>query len=221
MGTRKQDWLYWGLGLTGFLALISYRQQKVPMPTPNPPPKGETKSVEYQTDSGKILVSAIGSADFAMPKLALESEAKFRNMISHWKEWVDEAVLDYRVPESWMWAIMWAESQGNPGAESKAGAIGLMQVMPYHFKPEDAPFDPRTNIRAGARVLRDARAKVSDLVRAASMYNAGGPWTNESWLAAGRKPWLTTKWGYPAEKGYIDRVVAANNTFLTLGIGQS
>ena len=218
MGSRKQDWLYWGLGLTGFLALVSYRHQKPPAPAP---PKGETKSLEYQTDNGKILVSAIGANDFTTPKLSPEYEAKFRAMVSHWKEWVDEAVLDYRVPESWMWAIMWAESKGDPGAKSPAGALGLMQVMPYHFKSGEEPFDPRTNIRAGARVMRDARVKVSNLVQVASMYNAGGPWTNETWLAAGRKPWLTTKWGYPAEKGYIDTVVAANNTFLTLGIGQS
>lgn len=216
---RSDQWVYWGLGLTGFLALVSYRQK--PSPTPTPPPKGETKSVDYQIDNGKVLVSALGGEDYTTPKLAPELNAKFQAMVAHWKEWVDEAVLDYRVPEAWMWAIMWAESRGNAQAKSPAGAIGLMQVMPFHFKPGEEPFDPRTNIRAGARYLQVIRAKVSDLVRAASMYNAGGPWTNESWLAANRKPTLTTKWGYPAEKGYIDTVVAANNTFLTVVIATS
>jgi hypothetical protein len=220
MSRRSDQWLYLGLGLTGFLALVSYRSQKPPTPKP-PDPKGETKSVEYQVDNGKILVSAVSGSEFTTPRLAPEYTDKFQAMVSHWKEWVDEAVLDYRVPESWMWAIMWAESRGDPKAKSPAGAIGLMQVMPYHFKSGEEPFDPRTNIRAGARYLQTIRAKVSDLVQAASMYNAGGPWTNETWLAAHRKPSLTTKWGYPAEKGYIDVVVAANNTFLTLGIGTS
>jgi hypothetical protein len=212
---KKQDWLYIGLGLTGFLALVSYKPK--PTPTPKPPEKGEVKSVEYQTDNGKILVSAVRGADFTTPTLASAQQQKFRTMIAHWQEWVDEAVLDYRVPESWMWAIMWAESQGDPRAKSDVGAMGLMQVMPYHFKPGEEPYDPRTNVRAGARVLQAARAKVGDLVQAASMYNAGGPWTNETWLAAHRKPQFTTKWGYPAQKGYIDTVIAANNTFLTLG----
>jgi soluble lytic murein transglycosylase-like protein len=219
MGRGKSDWVYIGLGLTGFLALVSYKPK--PTPTPKPPEKGETKSVEYQTDKGKVLVQTVHGADWTAPQLPNEEHAKFRTMVEHWKEFVEEAVLDYRVPESWMWAVMWSESRGDPKAKSKMGAIGLMQVMPYHFKPEDEPFDPRTNIRAGARYMQNGRAKVADLVQLASYYNAGGPWTNETWLAAKRKPSLTTKWGYPAEKGYIDEVVKANNTFLSIGIGQS
>lgn len=216
MRRSTTDWLYWGLGITGFIALVSYRPRSTPIP--KPPEKGETKSIDYQVaSSGNILVQAVQGTDWTTPKLPVEQHQKFKAMVANWKEWVEEAVLDYQVPESWVWAIMWAESQGDPTAKSPAGALGLMQVMPYHFKPGEEPFNPRTNIRAGVRFMQTIRAKVSDLVRVASNYNAGGPWTNETWIKAGYKPSLTTKWGYPAEKGYIDRVVAANNTFLALG----
>ena len=215
MARRSEQWLYWGLGLTGFLALVSFRPT---IPRPKPPEgKPETKSVFTQTQAnGSILVQTAKDVTWGTPKLASETHTQFKSMMTHWKEWVDEAVLDYRVPEAWLWAIMWAESRGDPNAKSPRGAIGLMQVMPFHFKEGEEPFEPRTNIRAGARYLQTIRAKVTSLVEAASMYNAGGPWTNETWVKAGYRPSLTTKWGVPAEAGYIDTVIAANNTFFAL-----
>lgn len=222
----KNDWLYWGLGITGFLALVTMRPT-VPKP---PPIKPELKSVEYQTQSnGAILVQKIPDGEWETPKLKGKTDAetesivkRFRGMVTQWRELVLEASLDYNVPESWIWATMWSESRGDPRAHSPAGAIGLMQVMPFHFKEGDDMFDPRMNIRTGVRFMQVIRGKVGhDLVRSASMYNAGGPWTNESWLAKGRKPELTTKWGYPAEKGYIDSVVAAQNTYVTVISAQS
>ena len=60
-------------------------------------------------------------------------------------------------------AMIAVESSFNPFAESGAGAQGLMQVIPrFHMDKigenadEDALFDPRTNIRVGAMVLRKA-----------------------------------------------------------------
>lgn len=214
----SDTWLYIGLGLTGFLALVSYkRPATIPPKTPV-----ATLCVTYQTDSeGKVSFQAPHSSDWKTLQLSPEFQSKFFTMVSNWKDLVEEAALDYHVPVSWMWAIMWSESQGDPRAKSIAGALGLMQLMPYHFKPGEEPYEPRTNIRAGARHLQVIRAKVSDLVRAASLYNAGGPWTNETWLAAKRKPACVTRWGFPADKGFIDSVIAANNTFLMMGKGQS
>jgi soluble lytic murein transglycosylase-like protein len=58
-------------------------------------------------------------------------------------------------------AVMAIESRFNPIAQSDGGAIGLMQVIPrYHADKLDSArggsvLDPRTNIRLGARVLKD------------------------------------------------------------------
>ena len=58
-------------------------------------------------------------------------------------------------------AVMAVESRFNPIAQSEGGAIGLMQVIP-RFHPDKfdvalgkSVLDPRTNIRLGARVLKD------------------------------------------------------------------
>jgi soluble lytic murein transglycosylase-like protein len=38
------------------------------------------------------------------------------------------------IPLSWMLAIYYAESRGNQYAVSKSGALGLGQVMPFHYR---------------------------------------------------------------------------------------
>jgi len=50
--------------------------------------------------------------------------------------------------------IMQIESCGNAFARSSAGALGLFQVMPYHFTSNEDPFDPDTNALRGLTYLR-------------------------------------------------------------------
>jgi soluble lytic murein transglycosylase-like protein len=52
--------------------------------------------------------------------------------------------------------VMQIESCGDPRALSSAGAMGLFQVMPFHFYPTDNPFDPDTNAARGLDYLRRA-----------------------------------------------------------------
>ena len=59
-------------------------------------------------------------------------------------------------------AVIAIESRFNPFAQSDKGAQGLMQVMTsvhsdkyVHFGGQYAAFDPRSNLRVGAMVLRD------------------------------------------------------------------
>jgi soluble lytic murein transglycosylase-like protein len=50
--------------------------------------------------------------------------------------------------------VMQIESCGDPLALSGSGAMGLFQVMPYHFTSDDDPYDPDTNARRGLDYLR-------------------------------------------------------------------
>jgi Transglycosylase SLT domain len=53
-------------------------------------------------------------------------------------------------------AVIHKESAFNPCAVSRAGAQGLMQLMPstiQQFKVED-PFDPQENVAAGSKLLK-------------------------------------------------------------------
>jgi Transglycosylase SLT domain len=75
---------------------------------------------------------------------------------------VTEAAQRFRIPESWIRAVMRVESFGDARAVSPKGAIGLMQVMPKTYAELRVrhrlganPCDPHDNILAGAAYLRE------------------------------------------------------------------
>ncbi|MBC5086241.1 lytic transglycosylase domain-containing protein [Klebsiella quasipneumoniae] len=89
-----------------------------------------------------------------------------------------DAANKYNVDPRWLKAIAAGESSWDQNAVSKAGAKGLMGVMPGNFLPGEKPFDPHDNIMAGARVLKDgldwARRKAGgDFDEALRYYNGG------------------------------------------------
>jgi len=73
-------------------------------------------------------------------------------------------------------AVIGEESGGRPCAVSQKGAQGLMQLMPTvseQFGITD-PFDPKQNVEAGSKLLKQLLAKYNgDLRLALSAYNAG------------------------------------------------
>lgn len=89
---------------------------------------------------------------------------------------IAEAADLYRLDPNLIRAIIRAESAFNPFAVSRAGAQGLMQLMPSVAEELNVldPFDPRQNIFGGARYLRwllDRNDGNLDL--AVASYNAG------------------------------------------------
>lgn len=105
--------------------------------------------------------------------------------------YVEEASLRFRIPSSWIWAVIKIESAGDISALSKKGAMGLMQIMPetwlmlrqqYHLGSD--PFSAHDNILAGAGYLRDLYERYGDHGVFAA-YNAG-PGRYEDYLK-GRK----------------------------------
>lgn len=104
---------------------------------------------------------------------------------------IAEASRRFGVPQHWIRAVMRVESAGDRTAVSRAGAMGLMQIMPgtyaelrrQHGLGPD-PFDVRDNIVAGAAYLRQMYDRYGAPGFLAA-YNAGpGRW--ESHLAGRR-----------------------------------
>lgn len=87
-----------------------------------------------------------------------------------------EAARLYQLPEPFIRAVMRVESGFNPTVVSRAGAMGLMQLMPQTARSMGVsdPFDARQNVLGGARYLRIlANRFKGDLVLTVAAYNAG------------------------------------------------
>lgn len=86
-----------------------------------------------------------------------------------------EAIMDTFSPVLVASAIA-QESEFNPLIISKAGALGIFQVMPYHFKPGQDWRDITTNIQVGSRLLKEYYDYFDgDISLALASYNAGFP----------------------------------------------
>jgi len=89
---------------------------------------------------------------------------------------VKAAAAEFGVEEAIVRAIMHAESAFNPNALSRAGAQGLMQLMPATAKRFGVvnAYDPAQNIRGGVEYLAWLLRRFNgDLTLAAAGYNAG------------------------------------------------
>jgi soluble lytic murein transglycosylase-like protein len=136
-----------------------------------------------------VLAAAMSSTPLARPVVALlPPTAKVKPTIEVTEEYVavpaseayDEIIAEaarlYDIDANLIHAVMQAESAFHPYAVSRAGAEGLMQLMPElsdEMGVGDA-FDPRENIMGGVRYLKrllDYHDGNLDLALAS--YNAG------------------------------------------------
>ena len=113
-----------------------------------------------------------------------------------------EAGLDPQLLAS----LVRAESNFRPGAVSRAGAMGLTQLMPATARglDVDEPFDPAENLRGGARYLAGNLRIYGRVDLALAAYQAG----KGAVRAAGGIP------DSPTTRGYIDTVLGAWASYL-------
>jgi soluble lytic murein transglycosylase-like protein len=114
--------------------------------------------------NGVIYIKGVGETKFEKPKNSKILEKK-----------ADFYAKKYGIPVKLFRALIKAESNFNPRAVSKKGALGLCQLMPETAKELGVknPFDPDENLNAGALLLSRLYKKYKDWRLALAAYNAG------------------------------------------------
>ncbi|CAG9296494.1 lytic transglycosylase domain-containing protein [Celerinatantimonas diazotrophica] len=113
---------------------------------------------------------------------------------------VHSAAKRYQLPQKLLKAVIKVESNWRHNAVSRAGAMGLMQLMPatakrFHVKN---PFDPAANIDAGSRYLKMLLSEFRSPRLALAAYNAG---ENAVRRYKGIPP-------YPETQRYVKKIMA-------------
>lgn len=162
----------------------------------------------------KGIVTPIWS--FAFDKVPSSSGISpvFTKEIQHWGNdivrWANANSLDPNLVAT----IMQIESCGDPRATSRSGAMGLFQVMPFHFHFGENPYDPETNALRGLNYLSRSLSSANGNARSAlAGYNGGvGVIARPEWIW----PSETKRYVYYGAPIYEDaRNGAASSAMLT------
>ena len=112
-------------------------------------------------------------------KKTLMSRINFRDKEANRKRFsvkIAEVADRYQVPEALLHAVITIESVYDPDAISRAGAVGLMQLMPATARRYGVynRRNPTANLNGGTRYLKDLLIRFdNDIELALAGYNAG------------------------------------------------
>lgn len=138
-----------------------------------------------------------------LPKRRSYDAGQTRRNRRRFSPMIAEVARDVALQPELLHAVVQVESSYDPRAVSRAGAAGLMQLMPATARRYGVSdrWDPKQNLDGGARYLRDLlKLFRSDLKLALAAYNAG---ENAVKKYGNRIP------PFPETRRYVQKVLSA------------
>lgn len=192
-----------GAGLAYFV--LTYVSPQIPQTgTVN----GSSLLAEYtnlEGDAGEASTEAQGG-----PKSGGKLAGLFTPEVLYWEDEIVAWAKQWNLDPNLVATVMQIESCGDPLARSHAGASGLFQVMPFHFKPGEDPYNPDINaLRGMAYLVQALTVRNGDVRLALASYNGGiaGALRPESqWTAE------TSRYAYWGGGIYAEAVAGKKNS---------
>jgi len=139
--------------------------------------------------SDTILVRMYDGQVIKARKGMKKSDVIRRYYMNKYAPLIAELEDQHGIPPGLFMRLVDRESAFNPKARSKAGALGLAQLMPVH-KKEVNPLNPEAALRYGANYLASHFKKFNDWDKALASYNWGRRKVIEAFAELG-DDWLT------------------------------
>jgi soluble lytic murein transglycosylase-like protein len=146
------------------------------------PPSAAHRAAElalYDGSAERTLTPVPAAAPLSLPPRAARARADTQRVLQIAPQ-VQRVAQAYDIDPLLLHAIAHVESRHNPQAESHAGAIGLMQVMPATARrfgiadPGSALRDPATSLEVSSAYLKTLQARFgNNLALVLAAYNAG------------------------------------------------
>ncbi len=130
---------------------------------------------------------------------------------------IREAIMQAENDPALLLAVARNESLFEPAVRSRAGALGWMQIMPFHYPQKGAVFGagnwriPAMSVQRGDGLLTENRRRYKgDPYRILAAYNAGpgaaGRWDKQ--LGGNASGDIYLAWiGYPETRAYVEKVL--------------
>lgn len=157
-----------------------------------------------------VTVQKIKTEQFLAPstgvrlsiQVATSLQASPYTRISRYDSHIERVSSEYKVDWRMTAAVISIESSFNEKARSKAGAIGLMQVMPIVYREQNVPIEdhPTTNMKVGLAHFKNLHGRISaetaeDRIKMTfAAYNAGMGHLRDAQQLARAKKLNPKKW---------------------------